>query len=303
MDTPTVLSLYSGAGGLDVGFRLAIPGARTVCYVEREITSIGVLTARFKTGDLDDAPIWDDANTFDGNPWRGKVDWVIGGPPCQPFSTAGSKRGAEDPRNGWPNTLRVVREVQPAACFFENVASTGLIHYYWWEVRSGLQALGYRVTEIITEAADAGHRHHRRRTFILAYRDGEESGGSSGELDDPDWRRRSEQAQAIRARRDSFVVTSDVVDANVQRRRSWYTERQDAVYVVAPGPRDSAGWATVLERRPDLAPATQTQSEIRGVAYGLARGLARTDKLRILGNSVVPQQAALSLAAMIGAIK
>jgi len=283
MDTPTVLSLYSGAGGLDVGFRLAIPGARTVCYVEREITSIGVLTARFKTGDLDDAPIWDDANTFDGNPWRGKVDWVIGGPPCQPFSTAGSKRGAEDPRNGWPNTLRVVREVQPAACFFENVASTGLIHYYWWEVRSGLQALGYRVTEIIAEAADAGHRHHRRRTFILAYRDGEEYGGRSGELDD--------------------VVTSDVVDANVQRRRSWYPERQDAVYVVAPGPRDSARWATVLERRPDLAPATQTQSEVRGVAYGLARGLARTDKLRILGNGVVPQQAALSFAAMIGAIK
>ena len=75
MDSYTnVLSLYSGGGGLDLGFRMAVPNARTVCYVEREVSAIALLVDHMQTGQLDDAPLWSDSGTFDGKPWCGRVD-------------------------------------------------------------------------------------------------------------------------------------------------------------------------------------------------------------------------------------
>ena len=75
MAVPTnVLSLCAGGGGLDLGIRRAVRGARTVCYVENEVTACGVLAARMEDGGLDLAPIWTDLRTFDGRPWRGVVD-------------------------------------------------------------------------------------------------------------------------------------------------------------------------------------------------------------------------------------
>lgn len=73
----SAISLFSGAGGLDIAARWA--GIRTVCYVEYDPYAQGVLMSRIRSGDLDDAPIWDDVRTFDGNAWRGKVDIVFFG--------------------------------------------------------------------------------------------------------------------------------------------------------------------------------------------------------------------------------
>lgn len=98
-----VLSLCSGIGGLDLGLRLALPQARTVCYAEREVYPAAVLAARIADGALDDAPIWSDLRRFDGQPWRGVVDCIIGGYPCQPFSLAGKRLGTRDPRFVWPH--------------------------------------------------------------------------------------------------------------------------------------------------------------------------------------------------------
>ena len=71
--TPTVLSVCTGAGGLDLGFRAAHPAARTVCYVEREAFPVVNLVAAMEANLLDAAPLWDDLRTFDGTPWRGKT--------------------------------------------------------------------------------------------------------------------------------------------------------------------------------------------------------------------------------------
>ena len=100
MDSPTfnVLSLCSGIGGLDLGVSGAIPNARTVCYVEREISCCKILAARMRDGCLDDAPIWTDIDTFDGRPWRGVVDCIVAGIPCQGNSLAGNRRLEADPR-------------------------------------------------------------------------------------------------------------------------------------------------------------------------------------------------------------
>lgn len=161
-----VLSLCAGIGGLDLGIRLAVPEARTICFVEREVYCAAVLVARMQDGTLDPAPIWSDLTTFDGREWRGLVDCVCAGYPCQPFSVAGKRGGAEDPRHLWPHVARIVSECEPATVFLENV--TGHITMGFPEVRRGLEAMGYRVGAGVFSASEVGAVHERRRLFILA---------------------------------------------------------------------------------------------------------------------------------------
>lgn len=138
VDRPVnVLSLCSGAGGLDLGVRMALPTTRTVCYVEIEAYAAEVLACRMEEGRLDSAPLWTDLRTFDGRPWRGAVDLVIGGYPCQPFSVAGARRGADDPRHLWPHIARILRELDRPCAFFENVS--GHVSLGLREVRSELE--------------------------------------------------------------------------------------------------------------------------------------------------------------------
>ena len=113
------LALCAGVGGLELGLTLAIPGYRTVGYVEREAFSASTLVGRMEEEALGPAPVWDDLSTFDGRPWRGKVDIVTAGFPCQPFSAAGKGLGTEDERWLWPDIERVIREVQPRWVFLE----------------------------------------------------------------------------------------------------------------------------------------------------------------------------------------
>ena len=103
------LALCAGVGGLELGLKLALGDAfRTVGYVEREAFAASTLVARMEDEALDRAPVWDDLKTFDGVPWRGKVDLVSAGYPCQPFSVAGKRRGESDPRHHWPHVLRAI---------------------------------------------------------------------------------------------------------------------------------------------------------------------------------------------------
>ena len=116
------ISLCAGYGGLDLGVHIAEPGYRTVGYVEREAHAAATLVARMEDEALAPAAIWDDLRSFDGRPWRGRVDLVSAGYPCQPFSQAGHRRGAADPRHLWPEVARIIDEVGPRWAFLENVA-------------------------------------------------------------------------------------------------------------------------------------------------------------------------------------
>jgi DNA (cytosine-5)-methyltransferase 1 len=87
------LALFAGAGGGILGGKLL--GWRTVCAVEREPYAASVLVARQNDGLLAPFPVWDDVCTFDGKPWRGIVDVVSGGFPCQDISAAGKGAGIE----------------------------------------------------------------------------------------------------------------------------------------------------------------------------------------------------------------
>lgn len=160
-----VLSLCSGAGGLDHGLRLAVPSARAVCYVEIEAYACEVLATRMEEKLLHPAPIWSNIKTFDGKRWRGLVDCVIGGYPCQPFSAAGRRLGEHDPRHLWPYVARIVEDIDPDYCFFENVE--GHVNIGFEQVKSELERLCYRVEAGLFSAAEVGASHLRKRLFIL----------------------------------------------------------------------------------------------------------------------------------------
>ncbi len=174
-DAFTILSLCSGVGGLDLGVRLAQPNARTVCYVEIEAFACEVLATRMEEQALDEAPIWTDLRRFNGKPWRGTVDCITAGYPCQPFSVAGKQKGADDPRHLWPEVCRVVEEVKPSMCFFENVG--GHLRLGFEQVHDDLQRLGYSVKAGLFSAKEVGATHKRERLFIMAYRESERTNG------------------------------------------------------------------------------------------------------------------------------
>ena len=162
------LALFAGAGGGILGGKLL--GWRTVCAVEIEPYPRSVLLQRQDDGILDPFPVWDDICTFDGKPWRGYIDVVSGGFPCQDISAAGKGAGLAGERSGlWTEMARVVSEVRPRYVFVENsplLVSRGLD-----VVLSDLAALGYDASWGVVGAHHAGAPHRRDRIWILAVAD------------------------------------------------------------------------------------------------------------------------------------
>jgi DNA (cytosine-5)-methyltransferase 1 len=119
--TITHVSLCAGYGGIDLGLHRAIPNLRTIAVSEIEAFACANLVAKMEAGLLDCAPIWTDLKTFPWAEFRDRVDILSGGYPCQPFSAAGKRLGAEDPRHLWPFISAGIAAMRPSACFFENV--------------------------------------------------------------------------------------------------------------------------------------------------------------------------------------
>lgn len=240
------LSLCAGIGGMDLGLHRAQLGYRTICYVEIEPYRQDILLARMEDGVLDRAPIWGDLKQFDARPWRGLIDLVHGGYPCQPFSVAGRRTGARDPRNLWPEIERIIGECEPKWCFFENVP--GHLSLGFHVVARDLDALGYRVAAGLFTATEVGASHKRQRLFILAHRNGQgwaDVEGGEGQTQPKGWQ--------------------ESLSNNARPRL--------------------LGWA--LEPNVDR------------VVYRVPRGM---DRLKALGNAVVPDVVALAWRTLRGAL-
>lgn len=159
------LHLFAGAGGGILGGMLL--GHSCVCAVEIELYPRKVLLQRQRDGILPRFPIWDDIRTFDGKPWRGHVDIVCGGFPCQDISTAGKGAGITGVRSGlWGEMARVIREVQPRFVFVEN--SPALTSRGLGTVLGDLAAMGYDAEWDCFSAGEIGAPHGRERIWILA---------------------------------------------------------------------------------------------------------------------------------------
>jgi DNA (cytosine-5)-methyltransferase 1 len=174
------LALFAGAGGGILGGHLL--GWRTVCAVEWEQYPASVLCARQNDGLLPPFPIWDDVQTFDGKPWRGIVDVVSGGFPCQDLSAAGNGKGLDGERSGlWKEMGRIIGEVRPRYVFVEN--SPMLINNGLGRVLGDLSKLGFDAKWGIVGADFVGAPHRRERFWLVAYSRSIRSYGGSNKRD------------------------------------------------------------------------------------------------------------------------
>ena len=155
------LALFAGIGGGLLGTQSV--GLRTICAVELDWHCRCVLTRRQNDGQLRPAfPIWDDVRSFDGRPWRGRVDVVSGGFPCQAFSSAA--RGRNNAADLWPEMRRIISEARPEYVFAENVSSKAI------EVAATQCAdMGYKTEMLSLGSEDLGGDHKRQRFWLLAY--------------------------------------------------------------------------------------------------------------------------------------
>lgn len=126
---------------------------------------------------LDQAPIWSDLTTFDGAPWRGRVDLITAGFPCQPFSAAGSQLGLDDHRWIWPDIARIIGEVGPRYVFLENVP--GVLKHGGPAVLSDLDGLGFDAEWGMLSASAVGAPHRRERWWCLAHPGGARREGAA----------------------------------------------------------------------------------------------------------------------------
>jgi DNA (cytosine-5)-methyltransferase 1 len=167
------LALFAGAGGGILAAELC--GDRTVCAVERDAYAAAILAQRQNDGILKPFPIWSDVTTFDGRPWRGIVDVVSGGFPCQDISVAGSGAGIEGERSGlWAEQKRIVREVNPIYVRVEN--SPALTVRGLGTVLSDLAEMGFDAKWGVLSCADVGGVHLRERIWIVATNNRRERG-------------------------------------------------------------------------------------------------------------------------------
>jgi DNA (cytosine-5)-methyltransferase 1 len=156
------LALFAGAGGGILGSQLL--KWRTVCAVEIDPFCQEILLRRQEDGIFPAFPIWSDVRTFNGKPWRGIVDVITAGFPCQAFSSAA--RGNNTAPDLWPLCSRIIGEVSPRFILAENVQKRAIII-----AENDLQRLGYKTRKVAISAKDLGADHIRKRHWLLGYSD------------------------------------------------------------------------------------------------------------------------------------
>ena len=172
------LSLFTGSGGGVLGTTLL--GWKHVGYVEYDNYCQKIIKQRIADGLLDPAPIFGDIRGFirDGfaEAYKGMVDIVSAGFPCQPFSVAGKQQGENDPRNMWPETIECLRIIRPEYALLENVPGL-LAHGYAKRIFGDLAESGFDVRWRVLSAAEVGAPHKRDRLWIVCHA---KQGGLSG---------------------------------------------------------------------------------------------------------------------------
>ena len=308
----SVLSLCTGYGGIERGLELAGVRHRVITHVEIEAFAIANLVNKMEAGELDAAPVWSNLKTLPVDCFRDRVDILTGGYPCQPFSAAGKRAGADDPRHLWPYIYDIIRAVRPVQCFFENVE--GHISLGLREVIEDLESLGYQTTWGVFSAAEVGAPHQRKRVFILAHSRSKQDRSVRGTYE---FRRNSLARDAETAQQKNWETSSNgtrgrsagVDDSNGVRLQTPWPEQQTTRAVRASELADAKSIG-VQGLRPSGQPLTHAhgQSQLslrkgegsRPTAWPAEPRLGRVvdgcadrvDRIRLLGNGVVPQTAA-----------
>ena len=262
------LALFAGAGGGIYGGQLL--GWRCVCAVEIDPYARACLAARQNDKTFEPFPIWDDVCSFDGRPWRGVIDVISGGFPCQDISVAGKGTGLEHGEKSglWREYARIIREVEPRFAFVEN--SPALAFRGIDIVLGDLASLGYDARWGVFSASDVGAPHERERLWIRAARRADADG---------EWKLQSQRIEPNERGRPRNVG-EEISDADSSR-RAGFGRGSEPVPAALGNPADGSWWAT--------------ERGLGRVANGVADWGHR---IRCLGNGQVPAVVALAWRAL-----
>ena len=289
-----IIELCAGYGGISMGIKRVIPEIRVRAYAEIEAYAVANLVEKIEAGKMDAAPIWTDLKTFPGESFYGKIHGIIGGYPCQPFSTAGQRRGEQDPRHLFPHILKLVKTIRPIWCFFENVE--GHLSLGYGEVYRSLRDLGYSVEAGIFSASECGSPHRRKRLFILAHSEGyralretrsgfQKTRGQRRTLSREPIGTSGGQKELANSRGSELYRLSE------QQRKKNLSIRNSSktMWPARPG-QEQFEWEEARTIEPRLGGA------INGTPN-------RVDRIRMLGNGVVPDTAELAFRTLINKTK
>ena len=263
------LALFAGAGGGILGGKLL--GWTTVCAVEWEPYPASVLMQRQNEGIFAPFPIWDDVRTFDGRPWRGRIDVVSGGFPCQDISAAGKGAGIDGERSGmWAHMARIICEVGPRYVFVEN--SPMLTTRGGVRVIGDLTEMGYDCKWTVMGAADVNSPHQRDRMWIVGkLADTSSQRGQAGSTDSQGGQKRhSSESQHSSS---DLAYTKDKGDVWREWELGFVEQKHNNRRGSTNGSRK--WWST--------------EPNVGRVAHGVA---VRVDRLKAIGNGQVPLCAA-----------
>lgn len=257
------IELFAGIGGIALAAEWA--GIETIAFCERDPFCQKVLKKHWPS-----VPIFDDIHTLDRSALEergvdiGAIELVSGGFPCQPYSVAGKRRGAEDDRDLWPEMFRVIQEIRPTWVVGENVAN--FVNMELERTLLDLEGEGYETQTFIIPALSVGARHRRDRVFVVAH-------SNSEGLERQD-RPELESSDITRCR---------VVSYSENKRDVWRHGEFRADERVGEARGHYRGRAQENDSREWWA----TEPNVGRVAHGIPD---RVDRLRSLGNAVVPQQ-------------
>lgn len=270
------LDLFSGIGGITIALSEWV---QPIAYCEADRYCQAVLLSRMSDGRLPVAPIWDDVKTLRGD-MLPTVDIIYGGFPCQDVSVAGAKKGLDGERTGlFREAIRLVRECRPQFVFLENVPG---IRKYVPTVRQELEALGYDCRDGFLSAAEVGARHIRNRWWLLAHSSSKRrwqnsKSSSCNEGSDEGWATeknyRPKCMGKAMAHSESYGLQGS----------AWPRQERQQGAISMRGCWDESWWST--------------EPNVGRVVNGLS---FRVDRIKGLGNAVVPAQAREAFKRLIG---
>ena len=281
-----VLDLFSGIGGFSLGLE-STGHFKTIAFCEKDKFCQKVLKKNFKN-----IPIEREIRDVKGEKY--KTDVVTGGFPCQPFSVAGKRKGTNDDRYLWDETIRVVRECKPKWFIGENVE--GIINIQEGmvlrQVQTDLEKEGFKVQCLVVPASGIGAWHQRKRVWIIGCN-----------VSNSNTRFSIGKNQEIQTRRNTITYGSkNVSNSDSRLRRGRGTEqksRANEIWRFYPTQEEqteqhirskAVGHNAVFGKKKQQT-WWQTQSKLCGVPNGVSYELDkdRANRVKALGNSIVPQ--------------
>jgi len=296
-----VLDLFSGIGGFSLGLERA--GMETVAFCEYDEKCRQVLNKHWP-----DVPIYDDVRTLTGEQLEKDgirdIGLICGGYPCQPFSNAGKRKGQDDDRHLWPEYFRLIKEIRPTWAIAENVA--GHISMGLDSVLSDLESEDYTVQTFVIPACAVGAHHRRDRVWIVAHaRHAESQGWEKSEEGQQRSGRRETRSEP--SSRSSNVADTQKLQRDGGREHSQQSKRQIPESGISGGSINVADTTGKRGRsgnaqRQDASNAGESSRDTGNDRSGMGAWLpeppvgrvangvpGRVDRLKQLGNAVVPQ--------------